>query len=123
VLSTLHTNSAVGAIARLKDMGVEPFLINSSMLGVLAQRLVRRICVKCREELPVAEHYRQMVDTFKLQGPFYRGAGFASTVAAPATRAAWACTSCSRFTEEARRIAADHLRRERAQARRARGAG
>ncbi|HGY9627908.1 TPA: GspE/PulE family protein [Pseudomonas putida] len=44
VLSTLHTNSAVGAVTRLRDMGVEPFLIASSLRGVLAQRLVRRLC-------------------------------------------------------------------------------
>lgn len=52
VLSTLHTNSAVGAIARLRDMGVEPFLLASSLIGVLAQRLVRRLCPHCRQ--PVA---------------------------------------------------------------------
>ncbi len=48
VLSTLHTNSAVGAITRLRDMGVEPFLLSSSLIGVLAQRLVRRLCPTCR---------------------------------------------------------------------------
>ncbi|HCN07631.1 MAG TPA: pilus assembly protein PilB [Lentisphaeria bacterium] len=48
VLSTLHTNDAPGAITRLVDMGVEPFLITSSVEGILAQRLVRRICVNCK---------------------------------------------------------------------------
>lgn len=48
VLSTLHTNDAPGAVTRLLDMGVEPFLISSTLLAVLAQRLVRRICSKCR---------------------------------------------------------------------------
>ena len=48
VLSTLHTNDASGAVTRLVDMGVEPFLIASSLEAVLAQRLVRRICVNCR---------------------------------------------------------------------------
>jgi type IV pilus assembly protein PilB len=48
VLSTLHTNDAPGAITRLVDMGVEPFLITSSVEGILAQRLVRRICVSCK---------------------------------------------------------------------------
>ena len=52
VLSTLHTNTAVGAITRLRDMGVEPFLLSSSVLGVLAQRLVRRLCPKCRDPHP-----------------------------------------------------------------------
>ena len=48
VLSTLHTNSAIGAVTRLVDMGVEPFLISSSLLGVLAQRLVRVLCDDCK---------------------------------------------------------------------------
>jgi len=49
VLSTLHTNEAVGAIARLIDMGVEPFLITSSLIGVLGQRLITKICPYCKE--------------------------------------------------------------------------
>lgn len=49
VLSTIHTNDAPGAVVRLRDMGIEPFLITSSLIGVLAQRLVRVICVKCKE--------------------------------------------------------------------------
>lgn len=49
VLSTLHTNSAVGAVTRLHDMGIEPFLLSSSLLGVLAQRLVRVLCKECKE--------------------------------------------------------------------------
>ncbi len=48
VLATLHTNDAVGAVTRLVDMGVEPFLVASSLLGVLAQRLVRKLCPDCR---------------------------------------------------------------------------
>ncbi|MCA9310149.1 MAG: Flp pilus assembly complex ATPase component TadA, partial [Phycisphaerales bacterium] len=50
VLSTLHTNDAAGAVTRLRDLGVPPFVINASLLGVLAQRLVRRICVNCVSE-------------------------------------------------------------------------
>lgn len=49
VFSTLHTNDAVGAVTRLLDMGIEPFLVNSSLIGVVAQRLVRLICPRCRE--------------------------------------------------------------------------
>ena len=49
VLSTLHTNTAVGAITRLQDMGVEPFLLSSSLVGVIAQRLVRTLCDHCKE--------------------------------------------------------------------------
>ncbi|MGW8310829.1 MAG: type II secretion system ATPase GspE [Thiogranum sp.] len=49
VFSTLHTNSAVGAVTRLRDMGVEPFLLSSSLIAVLAQRLVRVLCDQCKE--------------------------------------------------------------------------
>jgi general secretion pathway protein E len=49
VFSTLHTNSAVGAVTRLQDMGVEPFLLSSSLVGVVAQRLVRRLCAHCKQ--------------------------------------------------------------------------
>ncbi|OGI47203.1 MAG: type II secretion system protein GspE [Candidatus Muproteobacteria bacterium RBG_16_65_34] len=48
VLATLHTNDAVGAVTRLVDMGVEPFLVASSLLGVMAQRLVRKLCPECK---------------------------------------------------------------------------
>ena len=51
VFSTLHTNDASGAITRLADMGIEPFLISDAVIGVLAQRLVRVICPKCKEKL------------------------------------------------------------------------
>ena len=57
VFSTLHTNSAVATIARLKDMGIEPFLISSSLLGILSQRLVRKLCPACKEEDSVAENF------------------------------------------------------------------
>lgn len=49
VLTTLHTNDAPGAIARLDEMGVEPFMVSGALLGVLAQRLMRRVCSECRE--------------------------------------------------------------------------
>ena len=49
VFSTLHTNTAIGAVTRLRDMGVEPFLLSSSLEGILAQRLVRTLCRECRE--------------------------------------------------------------------------
>jgi general secretion pathway protein E len=55
VLSTVHTNDSVGAITRLRDMKVEPFLIASTVRAVLAQRLVRRLCPECREPVPAAE--------------------------------------------------------------------
>jgi general secretion pathway protein E len=59
VLSTLHTNSAVGAITRLRDMGVEPFLLSSSVIGVLAQRLVRRLCGACKNPYPASAADRE----------------------------------------------------------------
>ncbi|SFV57988.1 Type IV fimbrial assembly, ATPase PilB [hydrothermal vent metagenome] len=57
VFSTLHTNSAAATISRLADMGVEPFLISSSLLGILAQRLVRILCSECKEEDVLAEEF------------------------------------------------------------------
>ncbi|HPP76547.1 MAG TPA: GspE/PulE family protein, partial [Armatimonadota bacterium] len=78
VLSTLHTNDAPGAITRLIDMGIEPFLISSGVIGVLAQRLVRCICTKCKEQ------YKPPLDAVKRLGipldegssvTFYRGKG------------------------------------------------
>ncbi len=50
VLSTLHTNSALGAIARLVDIGIEPYLVEDSLIGAMGQRLVRKVCVECAEE-------------------------------------------------------------------------
>jgi general secretion pathway protein E len=54
VMSTLHTNTAVGAMTRLIDMGVEPFLLSSSLVGVLAQRLVRVLCPDCKTQRPAS---------------------------------------------------------------------
>lgn len=61
VLSTLHTNTAIGAVTRLVDMGVEPFLISSSMVGVLAQRLVRRLCEDCKQPYHPDEVQQQLL--------------------------------------------------------------
>ncbi|MCL6629273.1 MAG: GspE/PulE family protein, partial [Armatimonadetes bacterium] len=78
VLATLHTNDAPGAVTRLIDMGIEPFLIASSVIGVLAQRLLRLICPKCKEA------YTPPRDAVKRLGmnieegsevTFYRGRG------------------------------------------------
>src|SRR4029450_6775093 len=55
VFSTLHTNDAAGAIPRLIDMGVEPYLLPASLIGVLAQRLVRTLCPKCKQEIEQPE--------------------------------------------------------------------
>jgi len=52
VLSTLHTNDAPTVVTRLLDLGVAPYLLNSTLLGVMAQRLVRTLCVHCKEKVP-----------------------------------------------------------------------
>ncbi|HYC57757.1 MAG TPA: type II secretion system ATPase GspE [Candidatus Binatia bacterium] len=57
VFSTLHTNDAAGAVSRLLDMGVEDYLLASSLLGVMAQRLVRRVCTNCRQEIPAQAEF------------------------------------------------------------------
>lgn len=61
VLSTLHTNTSVGAVTRLRDMGIEPFLLSSSLLGVLAQRLVRTLCEECREAIQPTESEKHLL--------------------------------------------------------------
>ena len=78
VFSTLHTNDSTGAVTRLIDMGVEAFLISSALEGVLAQRLVRRICTHCRTENPVTPAVRDQIEALggrKIEGAFYRGPG------------------------------------------------
>jgi len=62
VMSTLHTNTAVGAITRLRDMGIEPFLISSSLLGVLAQRLVRTLCADCKQPFSADNEQKKLLD-------------------------------------------------------------
>ncbi|HBD28902.1 MAG TPA: type II secretion system protein GspE [Deltaproteobacteria bacterium] len=80
VFSTVHTNSAPATITRLIDMGIEPFLVSSSIIGVLAQRLVRRICPDCRKSYqPHPEQLRELgikeVSFRKLDRRFFRGDG------------------------------------------------
>ncbi len=62
VLSTLHTNTAVGAVTRLRDMGIEPFLLSSSLIGVLAQRLVRVLNAETREPFMAGEYERRLLN-------------------------------------------------------------
>ena len=78
VFSTLHTNDATGAVTRLLDMGVEAFLISSSLDGVVAQRLVRRICPACRVESPVTPTVRDKLEALSgqpLDHTYYHGRG------------------------------------------------
>ena len=74
VLSTLHTNGSVATVARLMEMGLEPYLVASSVLGIVAQRLVRRICATCREEIAMPAGLKHL---FRDGEPstFYRGTG------------------------------------------------
>ncbi|HXE72953.1 MAG TPA: ATPase, T2SS/T4P/T4SS family [Candidatus Nitrosotenuis sp.] len=62
VLSTLHTNSAIASVVRLTDMGIEPFLVSSTLNGVLAQRLVRRVCSQCAEPLKPNDELRKIFE-------------------------------------------------------------
>ncbi|MED5465567.1 MAG: type II secretion system ATPase GspE [Myxococcota bacterium] len=79
VLSTIHTNDAAGAITRLVDMGVEPFLVASSVIGILAQRLVRTLCPDCKEQYEATdEEVRELGLSLDMIGPkpkFWRGVG------------------------------------------------
>lgn len=78
VLSTLHTNDAPGAIARMVDMGIEPFLVSSSVLLICAQRLLRKICPHCKEtfQVPPDVVHRLGIKTEEVAGhTFHRGRG------------------------------------------------
>ena len=75
VLATLHTNDAPSTVTRMIDMGVEPFLLSSSLIGVLAQRLVRKLCLACRKRgraRPLAPGRLRPVRHDRLQGPHRR---------------------------------------------------
>jgi len=78
VLSTLHTNDAPSSVIRLIDMGIEPFLISSSVVGIIAQRLVRRICPKCKKEIEMTSDIKKILDEFEIKSnevTLYKGEG------------------------------------------------
>ena len=77
VFATLHTNSAVGACTRLLDMGCEPYLVSSAIIGVMAQRLVRRICTNCKRPMEANATERKLMGIPDERGPvqLYRGIG------------------------------------------------
>lgn len=78
VLSTIHTNDAVGTIERLEDIGVEPYLIATALRAVISQRLVRRICPKCKKSYEAtAEEVRRLGLSTEHKHIFYRGEGYA----------------------------------------------
>jgi type IV pilus assembly protein PilB len=75
LFSTLHTNDAPSTIARLTDMGIEPFMISASLICVCAQRLMRRLCKNCKESfLPEGEEARLLEEAIHWHGPIYRAA-------------------------------------------------
>jgi general secretion pathway protein E len=80
VFSTVHTNDAAGAVSRLLDLGVEPYLVSSSLIAIMAQRLVRRICPDCREEYEPSERELRELGMMSIatgadKKQFYSGAG------------------------------------------------
>jgi general secretion pathway protein E len=75
VLSTLHTNTAIGAVTRLQDMGVEPFLLSSSLLSVMAQRLVRLLCNECKEPFDPMASERELLGLDDASATLYRASG------------------------------------------------
>jgi len=75
VLSTLHTNDAPSAMNRLLDMGIEPFLVSSSVVGVIAQRLLRRVCPKCKEKYAPSKEALQGLEGVGKQEKFVRAKG------------------------------------------------
>ncbi len=75
VFSTLHTNDAAGAISRLLDLGVEPYLVSSSLIAIMAQRLVRRICPDCTKPYTPAVHELRELGIAESGRQFYSGAG------------------------------------------------
>lgn len=76
VFSTVHTNDSAGAITRLQDMGIESFLLSSALLGVLAQRLVRTICLNCKEEYVLEKAFIEQMGSWGREGmKAYRGKG------------------------------------------------
>lgn len=78
VLSTLHTNDAPSSVVRLVDMGIEPFLISSSVIGVIAQRLVRKICPKCKKSIKITPDMKKILDENEIGNneiTLYKGEG------------------------------------------------
>ena len=78
VFSTLHTNDSAGAVSRLLDFGVEPYLVSSSLLGIMAQRLIRRICTDCKQPYEPTPHELREIgigEDKAEDSKFYIGAG------------------------------------------------
>lgn len=65
VLSTIHTNDAPSSIVRLKDMGLAPYLVSSALVGIIAQRLIRKLCVECKEEYEASDYEKEILGVEK----------------------------------------------------------
>ena len=98
VLATLHTNDAVSAVTRLVDMGVEPFLLASSLIGVLGQRLVRRLCPECRQPHAASDKELAALGLPPAGRAVVSARWAARAATTPAIAAAPASTNCSRST-------------------------
>ena len=97
VLTTLHTNDAAGAIARLDEMGVEPFMVSGALLGVLAQRLMRRVCDECREPYnPTPEEFARfgLATSGDSEHIFYRSNTLTSEQIHEARQSGNLCSKC-----------------------------
>jgi type II secretory ATPase GspE/PulE/Tfp pilus assembly ATPase PilB-like protein len=75
VLSTLHTNDSIGAITRLINIGVEPFLVANSVVGVIAQRLARKICAGCKQVIVPPDEVRTRLNLPKDDTRYWKGQG------------------------------------------------
>ncbi|MDU3520756.1 MAG: GspE/PulE family protein [Clostridium saudiense] len=76
VLSTIHTNDAPSSIVRLKDMGVAPYLVSSALVGIIAQRLIRKLCIHCKEEYIASDYEKEILGVPKYQDlTLYRKVG------------------------------------------------
>jgi type IV pilus assembly protein PilB len=98
VLTTLHTNDAPGAIARLGEMGIEPFMVSSSLIGVLAQRLVRRVCSECRiPYTPTTEELARygLSASQEVNVTFYKANTLPNEAQAEAKAKGQACPACN----------------------------
>ena len=96
VFSTLHTNTAAGAVTRLRDMGIEPFLLSSSLIGVIAQRLVRTLNPDTKQPFEAGEYERRLLDlepTIRRPRCVARAARAAAIAAAPASTSWWWSTT------------------------------
>jgi general secretion pathway protein E len=90
VLSTLHTNSAIGTITRLRNMGIEPFLVSATLAGIISQRLARQVCSRCKEPRPATDAEKKLLGRAASESvDVYEGKG---------------CASCNQFGMKGRRV-------------------